>query len=109
MRRPIADTLRDIRGGEALEDLSAKLQELVQAVQSTNASGTLVLKISVKPMKGSTEAVVVTDDIVLKKPEVKSSGTVMFPTVEGNLQRHHPKQDDLPGITLAADRGVRSA
>ena len=23
MRRPIADTLRDIRGGEALEDLSA--------------------------------------------------------------------------------------
>lgn len=109
MRRPIADTLRDIRGGEALEDLSAKLQELVQAVQSTNAGGTLVLKISVKPMKGSTEAVVVTDDIVLKKPAVKSSGTVMFPTVEGNLQRHHPKQDDLPGITLAADRGVRSA
>jgi hypothetical protein len=109
MRRPIADTLRDIRGGEVLDELEAKLQELVQAVQSTNGSGQIKLTIDVKPMKGSTEAVVVTDNIVLKKPAVKSSGTVMFPTVEGNLQRHHPKQDDLPGISLASDRGVRSA
>ena len=49
MRRPFPDTLRDLRAGETLEDLAAKLQELVQAVQSTNAGGTLVLKISVKP------------------------------------------------------------
>lgn len=109
MRRPIADTLRDIRGGEVLEGLESKLQELVQAVQSTNAAGTITLTISVKPMKGSTEAVVVTDEIKLKKPQVKSSGTVMFPTPEGNIQRNHPKQDDLPGITLAATRGARSA
>jgi len=101
MRRSFTDTLRDVRGGEVLTDLDAKLQELVQAVQSTGASGELVLKISVKPMKGSTEAVVVTDDIKCKTPVIRSAGTVMFPTPEGNLQRNHPKQEDLPGITLA--------
>lgn len=105
MRRSFVDTMRDVRGGEVLEDLSNKLQELVAAVQSTGGSGELSLKISVKPMKGSTEAVVVTDDIKCKTPVLKSAGTVMFPTPEGNLQRNHPKQDDLPGITLARATG----
>lgn len=105
MRRSFVDTLRDVRGGEVLEDLSDKLQELVSAVQVAGAAGELTLKITVKPMKGSTEAVVVTDDIKCKTPVIKSSGTVMFPTPEGNLQRNHPKQDDLPGITLARAAG----
>lgn len=101
MRRSFTDTLRDIRGGEVLTDLDDQLNELVHAVQSTGAAGELVLKVSIKPMKGSTEAVVVTDDIKCKKPVIKSAGTVMFPTPDGNLHRSHPKQDDLPGITLA--------
>lgn len=103
-RRPFVDTLRDVRAGEVLDEMSAKLQELVHAVQSTNAAGRITLSLDVKPMKGSTEAVVITDEIKLKKPEIKSKGTVMFPTPEGNLTRSHPRQDDLPGITLASDR-----
>lgn len=106
-RRSMFDTLRELRGGLVIDDLDAKLQELVQAVQSTNAAGSLTLTINVAPMKGSTEAVVVKDDVKLKKPEIKSSGTVMFPSVEGNLSRQHPKQDDLPGITLATANGMR--
>lgn len=102
MRRSFVDTLRDVRGGEVLTDLDAKLAELVHAVQVCNAGGTLTVTISVKPMKGSTEAVVVTDDIKLKAPVIKSAGTVMFPTPDGNLQRNHYKQSELPGITLAA-------
>jgi len=101
-RRPFFDTLRDVRAGEVLDELAAKLQELVHAVQSTNGSGRLTLHLDVKPMKGSSEAVVITDEIKLKKPEIKSKGTVMFPTPEGNLTRQHPRQDDLPGITLAS-------
>ena len=105
-RRSFVDTLRDVRGGEVLDDLSERLQELVQAVQSCGAGGQLSITLTVKPMKGSREAVVVEDVIKLKKPEIKSSGTVMFPSVEGNLSRHHPKQDDLPGITLASTRSA---
>jgi len=97
--------MRDVRGGQVMADLDAKLQELVQAVQSTGGAGVLTLKVSVSPMKGSTEAVVVKDDIKSKLPEIKSVGTVLFPTPEGNLQRNHPKQDELPGITLATRAG----
>jgi hypothetical protein len=98
MRRPFFDTLRDVRGGEVIDDLSARLQELVHAVQSTNATGSLTLTLEVKPMKGSTEAVVITDAIKLKAPQLKSKGTVMFPTPEGNLSRQHPNQAELPGL-----------
>jgi hypothetical protein len=103
-RRPFFDTLRDVRGGEVIDDLAAKMQELVQAVQTTGASGKLTLTLEVGPAKGSTEIVVVRDTIALKKPEIKSKGTIMFPTVEGNLQRSNPNQRELPGVTLAAER-----
>lgn len=108
-RRSFVDTLRDLRGGEVLEQLDGQLQELVQAVQSTSAGGQLTLTIIVAPTKGAAEAVVVKDQIKLKKPEIKSSGTLMFPTPEGNLSRKHPKQDDLPGISLATDRAARAS
>ena len=104
MRRSFVDTLRDLRSGEVIDQLDEQLQELVQAVQVTGGGGQIQLTIVVIPAKGASEAVVVKDTIKLKKPEIKSSGTLMFPTVEGNLSRKHPKQDDLPGITLAADR-----
>lgn len=104
-RRSFVDTMREVRAGQVLDDLDAKLQELVQAVQSTGGAGELTLKISVKPMKGSTEACVVADDIKLKTPQIKSAGTVMFPTPEGNLSRKHPRQEEIPGITLASRAG----
>lgn len=103
-RRSFTDTLRDIRGGEVLDQLDEQLQELVRAVQSTQAGGQITLTLIVAPMKGSSEAVIVKDAIKLKKPEIKNTGTLMFPTVEGNLQRSNPNQRELPGITLAAER-----
>jgi hypothetical protein len=105
MRRSFVDTLRDVRGGEVLEDLSERLGELVHAVQTANASGELILRIKVAPMKGSSEAVVVTDKIDAKLPKIVSAGTVMFTTPDGNLQRNNYKQPELPGITLAASQG----
>lgn len=103
-RRSFTDTLRDIRSGEIIDQLDEQLQELVRAVQSADAAGTITLTLSVSPMKGSSEAVIVKDTVKLKKPEIKSAGTLMFPTPEGNLQRNNPNQRDLPGITLASDR-----
>jgi len=103
-RRPFFDTLRDIRGGEVIDALDAALQELTRAVMTTGGAGALTLTLKIAPAKGSTEIVTVADEVKLKKPELKSRGTIMFPTVEGNLQRNNPAQRDLPGITLAADR-----
>jgi hypothetical protein len=101
-RRPLFDTLRDMRAGLVIEELEASLQELVQAVMTTNKGGKLTLTLEVKPMNKGTEAVVVTDLIKLAKPKIESLGTVMFPTPEGNVQRTHPKQDELPGLSLAS-------
>jgi len=102
MRKTFADTLRDVRAGMAIEELDLKLQQLVQQIQRTNKAGKLTLTLDIKPLKGSTEAVVVKATVVSKEPTFDDSGTVLFPTPDGNLQRSHHKQDELPGITLAA-------
>jgi hypothetical protein len=65
-------------------------------------------------MKGSTEAVVVKASVNVKEPAFDDTGTVLFPTPEGNLTRSHYKQTELPGITLASDNtqstdGARTA
>lgn len=106
MIRPLFDTLRDLRGGQVIDDLALNIQELVQAVQSTGKAGSMKLTIVVTPMKGSTEAFVIKDTIALKKPMIESAGTVLFPTPDGNLTRTHPKQDSLPGIQLAGGMEV---
>ena len=106
MLRPLFETLRDLRGGQVIDDMAVNIQELVQAVQSTGKAGSLTMKIVVTPMKGSTEAFVIKDNISLKKPTIESAGTVLFPTPEGNLTRTHPKQDNLPGIQLAGGMEV---
>jgi hypothetical protein len=47
--RLITDVLRDIRRGKVVEVASEKLQEVVQGVMDTQKSGSLTLKITVKP------------------------------------------------------------
>lgn len=101
MRRSFVDTMRDVRAGLALEELDASLQQLVQDVQRTSKGGSLKLTVEIKPMKGSTEAVVVKACVTVKAPVFTDNGTVLFPTPDGNLTRSHHKQPELPGITLA--------
>jgi hypothetical protein len=103
------DTLREVRAGMAVEELDASLQQLVQDVQRTNKAGSLKLTIEIKPMKGSTEAVVVKAAVTLKAPQFEDNGTVLFPTPDGNLTRSHHRQDDLPGINLAVDNAAPAA
>ena len=109
MRRSLMDTLREVRAGMAVEELDASLQQLVQDVQRTNKAGSLKLTIEIKPMKGSTEAVVVKAAVTLKTPQFDDDGTVLFPTPDGNLTRSHHRQDDLPGINLAVDNAALAA
>lgn len=102
MRRSFVDTLREVRAGMAIDELDANLQQLVQDVQRTGKGGSLKLCVEIKPMKGSTEAVVVKATVTVKAPTFTDNGTVLFPTPEGNLTRNHHKQPELPGITLAS-------
>ena len=111
MPRPITDLLRELRNGQLLEDLASQMATLVSAVESTGKAGSLTLKLDVKPFEKHGGAMVVRDTIKLAAPKIESSGTVLFATPEGALQRSNPRQDDLPGIRLAEDaqRASRAA
>lgn len=109
MQRPITDLLRDLRNGLLLDDLANQMQELVTAVESTGKGGSLTLKLDVKPFEKHGGAMVVRDTIKVTAPKIESSGTVLFATPEGNLQRSNPRQDDLPGIRLADDMNRKKA
>lgn len=112
-RRSFVDTVRDIKAGEVLEQLDASLQHLVQQIQRTNKGGSLKLTLDIRPMKGSTEAVVVKSTVTVKEPQFDDNGTVLFPTPEGNLTRSYHKQDELPGLVAvpggAVDSGAPAA
>ncbi len=109
MRRSFVDTLRDVRAGLVLDELDVSLQQLVQQIQRTNKAGSLRLTLEIKPMKGSTDAVVVSATVVTKEPKFTEGGTVLFPTPDGNLTRSHHKQAELPGLTLATDTTAGAA
>jgi hypothetical protein len=104
MRRPFCETLRDLRAGAIVEQLDEELQQLVQQVIATGKAGAVKLTVSVKPMKGATDALVVLADIEAKRPAFDDVGTLMFATPEGNLARNNlARQPELPGIVLASD------
>jgi molybdopterin converting factor small subunit len=101
MARPFFETLRELRGGATLEELTSALAELVQAVRASDKAGELILKLRVRPPRKGTATYLTVEDIVtVKKPVMDRGDTVFFPTVEGGLSRQDPNQGrlDLRGV-----------
>lgn len=96
--------LGDLRAGELNEELTAKMTELVAAVQNTNKAGALTLTITLSPTKGL--AIEIDAEVKLKKPELAKPTTLMYPTVDGNLQMQNPMQKSLD-LTIVQDGGVK--
>lgn len=84
--------LTEFRDGESISELSEALQCLVAAVRDTEKKGTLTYIIKVAPQG---EAVVVTDEIKLKAPEMTRDASIFFATEENTLQRDNPNQRHL--------------
>lgn len=90
------DTLRQLRGGLSLEELSAQLQSLVAAVQDTGRKGSLVYTLTVKPATaGSSFQLVLADDIKAKVPCLERSADIFFATKAHELTRDNPNQRSL--------------
>ena len=91
--RPFADFLREQAKGATHEGLSEGLRDLVARVMDTGKGGSISLKITVEPMKGSKgSALVVTDEIKLRLPEHDRQSSLFFSDREGNLVREDPNQ-----------------
>jgi hypothetical protein len=90
--RPFADFLREQSKGKTHDEMSVALRDLVQRVADTGRPGSLVLTLSVKPLKGADNgSLLVSDAIKLKLPEHDRKASIFFSN-EGNLQRTDPNQ-----------------
>lgn len=73
-----------IRQGGLLEDIDEALRELNRCVGFIGKSGTLTIKISVKPAtKNSGSSVIVSDEVNLKTPKLPTAETILFATDDG--------------------------
>lgn len=96
MNRPFDHTLREIRFGECLDELTKEIGTLVAAVNNTGKAGSITLTIKLKPVGGG--AIEVSDDIKAKIPLLPKGSSVFFATPENNLVRNDPRQPQLEGL-----------
>lgn len=94
--RNATEQLADIRGGLMVEELADAMAEVVNAVIATGKKGTVTLKLDINPASKGDAVVTVADDIKKSVPHEKRTGTLMFATPSGSLQRQDPRQGDLP-------------
>lgn len=95
--RPALDTLRDLRDGRFLDDLSGEMNDLVRQVRTTDKPGKLTIEIDIKPNNGDASSVTVSDTIKVTPPKLKRA-TLFFTTNESNLSRRDPRQPEIPGL-----------
>lgn len=93
--RPFFDTARDIRRGQFLEDCADELHKAVAAVEETGKPAKLLIEINIKPASRGNGAVVLSDKVRAKLPELGAGETIMFVTTENNLVPNDPRQQKL--------------
>ena len=92
------ETLREIREGELLSELPAKVQDLVAAVQTTQKAGKIVITLNLRHTKKG-GMLLLEDDVKLVLPEPdKDTTTFFFVTEDNDLTRRDPRQPTLPGV-----------
>ncbi|WP_232629132.1 hypothetical protein [Methylobacterium sp. Leaf118] len=92
MSRPFADVLRELNG-DAYDELTLQLGEVVQAVMQTGKAGSLNL--SLKIAANGPGSVTITDEIKVKVPEAARPKTMFFATESGSLMRNNPRQHEM--------------
>lgn len=92
--RPFADLLRELDKGRVHNELSEKLQELVEAVMTLRKPGTVQLALRIDAGKGD-DMVELTAAVTTKVPK-QARTSVFFVDDEHNLSRNNPHQPYLP-------------
>lgn len=103
------DTLKDIREGAVLTELAENLAALLDAVRATRKGGSLVLTIAVKPLEGTENQVLISDDIKTALPKPSRPTTVMYVTEDNELSRRDPRQPKLPEMGVVRSMSAERA
>lgn len=80
--------------GRAHDELSAKLNEAVEAVKRLGKGGEVALKVSISPIKGNDEVVRVETNVTSKLPKEPVT-SMWYADDDGSLHRNDPKQHPL--------------
>lgn len=92
---PFGQFLFSQRDGQTHTELSQALAQVSEAVLANGGTGTITLKITVKPL-GHEERLVVKDEVVVKAPKpIRESSIWFYNESQRGLSRRDPRQGEL--------------
>lgn len=92
---PFFNTAKELRRGQFLEDCADELHRVIASVEETGKVGKLLIEIAVAPASKVHGAVVVSDKITVKLPQMPLGDTIMFVTPDNNLVANDPRQKEI--------------
>ena len=96
VRVDVVATLREVRKGMLLHELSTAIESLTQAVREHKKKGSIVVKLEMGPVNpGEGSLVQIQDDVTVKLPRASRSKTLFFTTRDNTLARNDPRQRDF--------------
>ncbi len=99
MDQNFIDVLKELRGGQAIDDLGAELKALTAAIRESGRAGKLTLTITAKPAS----KILFEAAITVKRPVKETESTIFYATDENTLQRNDPRQPELAGLRRPAE------
>jgi hypothetical protein len=103
---PFLSALRTALRPEVLLRASDDLAAVIQAVRDTAKTGTVTLKVTVKPDEHDPSVAIVSADTTTKIPRPSLHGRLLWPLENGRLSTKDPRQLELGG--LSAVDGTRN-
>lgn len=85
--------------GRTERELSERLGELVAAVEETGKPGSITYTLHIKPEPKADQAMVVSDSIKVKCPELARPASIFFADDQHRLVRTDPRQLTLDSLT----------
>lgn len=98
--KPFAAWLTEQSQGKTHTELSEGLHDLIDKVRETGKKGSMILTVTVSPLKEDVNVLVVSDEIRLKLPEHARKPSVFFADEQGNLSRTDPRQLTFEGLKV---------
>jgi len=96
------EQIKSLNKSQTPHQLSCALAKLVAKVRETGKKGTLTYELVVEPFKNHDSAVIITDDIKVKLPELPRRFVTAYLTPDGLVSKRDPDQRELSFDSTAA-------
>lgn len=100
--------LQEHRRGSLHDEICDGLRELVAAVSEEGKSGSLTLKITVKPGGAKSDHLEVADELKVTLPKKVKGTSIFYATPENDLVREDPRQTKMELREIGPSSPARS-